>query len=182
MVPAADDTLYLEHAMRGRARLRVPRPRTPAQVRRTAGRLGRVERVRNVEANPATGSLLVTFDPDDPIDVLIDDLRLLGIVVKSALGGARPLKTQSKGAVVVRHVMTNANAKLHSLTGGSVDLKLAVPALYLLLAARNFTRHRARLRDASWYQLLYWAFDSFFKLHEESTVRTAGRSNGRVVD
>jgi hypothetical protein len=41
---------------------------------------------------------------------------------------------------------------------------------------------RARLRDVSWYQLLYWAFDSFFKLHEELTVKETARTHGRVVD
>jgi heavy-metal-associated domain-containing protein len=134
-----------------------------------------------VATNPSTGSLLVTFDPEDPLDLLIADLHSLGIVVESALHAMRPLKTQSKAAVAVQHVMGGANAKLHELTSGKVDLKLVVPALYLALAARNFTRHRARLRDASWYQLLYWAFDSFFKLHNESTVREALRTNGRIV-
>ena len=36
--------------------------------------------------------------------------------------------------------------------------------------------------NATWYQLLYWAFDSFFKLHEEQTVKVAARSHGRLVN
>jgi hypothetical protein len=181
-VAAAPETVYLEHLMPGRARLRVPRPRTPAQVRRTAARVGRSDRIRNVDANAATGSLLVTFDPEDPLDLLIEDLRTLGVEVESVIRGARPVKTQSRGAVTVRNLMGGANAKLHSLTAGNMDLRLAVPALYLLLAVRNFSRGRGRLRDASWYQLVYWAFDSFFKLHEESTLRDAAQSHGRVVE
>jgi hypothetical protein len=182
MARAAADTVYLEHATRGRARLRVPRPRTPAQVRHTAGKIGRSDRIRNIDANPTTGSLLVTFDPDDPLDLVIESLRVLGIEVESTFAAARPVKTQSRGAVVVRHALGGANAKLHELTSGNVDLRFAVPAIYLALALRNFSRGRGRLREASWYQLLYWAFDSFFKLHEESTVRDAARSHGRVVD
>ena len=178
----ASNTVYLEHAVRGRARLRVPRPRTPAQVRRTAARVERSSRVRSVEANPATGSLLVSFDPDDPLDLLIADLRAIGIAVESMLRQARPVKTESRGAAVVRHAMAGANAKLHTLTAGNVDLRFVVPAIYLGLAVRNFAKGRGRLRDASWYQLVYWAFDSFFKLHEESTVRDTCRSHGRVVD
>jgi Heavy metal associated domain 2 len=177
----AEETLYLEHMVQGRARLRVPRPRTPAQVRRTASRIGRIDRVRNVQANPTTGSLLITFNPDDPLDLLIADLRAVGIAVEAAFHAIRPLQTQSKGAVAVRHMMGGANAKLHQLTRGNLDLKLVVPAVYLALAVRNFAGNRARLRDASWYQLLYWAFDSFFKLHEESTVRDASRTDGRIV-
>lgn len=178
---AAQDTVYLEHATRGRARLRVPRPRTPAQVRRTAAKVESSSRVHSVETNAATGSLLVSFDPDDPLDLLIEGLRSAGIEVESLMA-ARPVKTQSKGAAVVRQAMAGANAKLHTLTSGNVDLRFAVPAIYLALALRNFSRGRGRLRDASWYQLMYWAFDSFFKLHEESTVRDATRSHGRVVD
>ena len=179
MAPARD-MVYLEHAVRGRARLRVPRPRTPAQVRRTAARVERSGRIRNVEANPATGSLLLTFD--DPLDIIIEELRALGLEIQTTMAAARPVRTQSRGAVVVRRMMGGANAKLHELTAGNVDLRFAVPAVYLALAVRNFSRGRGRLRDASWYQLMYWAFDSFFKLHEEATVRSASRSHDRVVD
>lgn len=179
---AAQDTLYLEHAMRGRARLRVPRPRTPAQVRRTAAKVESSSRVRGVKANAATGSLLVSFDPDDPLDLLIEELRAMGIEVESMLRQARPVKTESRSAAVVRQAMAGANAKLNTLTSGNVDLRFAVPAIYVALAVRNFSRGRGRLRDASWYQLMYWAFDSFFKLHEENTVRDASKSHGRVVD
>lgn len=176
------DNLYLEHWMPGRARLRVPKPRTPNQVRRTAARLERSKRVRHVDSNPATGSLLVSFDPDDPIDLIIDDLRTIGFEIATILRASRGVRTESTGAMVVRHVMSRANARLHEATDGHFDLKLAVPAIYTVLAVRNFMQHRARLRDATWYQLLYWAFDSFFKLHEEKTVQDAARSHGRLVD
>ena len=168
--------------MPGRARLRVPKPRTPNDVRRVAGRVGKSKRVRNVETNASTGSLLVSFDADDPIDLLIDDLRRLGLEIATMVEQARQVRTQSTGAVVVQRAMSGANSKLHELTQGHVDLRLLVPAIYTALAIRNFVRQRARLRDASWYQLAYWAFDSFFKLHEEQTVRETARSHGRVVN
>lgn len=168
--------------MPGRARFRVPKPRTNAHVRRMAGRVGRSRHVRNVSANPETGSLLVTFDADDPIDLIIDDLRLAGLEVMSAIQPPSGVRTQSSGAALVRHVMGRANAKLHVKTHGRADLRLVVPAIYLLLATRNFMRQRGRLRDAAWYQLLYWAFDSFFKLHEETTLQGFGGSHGRIVD
>jgi hypothetical protein len=138
--------------------------------------------VRDVTASTTTGGLLVTFAPDDPIDLIIEDLRALGIQVLRALSEpATPVRTQSTGAAIVRTVMARANAKLHMTTRGHVDLRLAVPAIYLLLASRNFVRQRGRLRDASWYQLLYWAFDSFFKLHEESTIEGGSASRGRLI-
>ena len=183
MARAARETIYLEHYMPGRARLRVPKPRTAAQVGRMAGRVSRGKRVRDVDVNRTTGSLLVSFDPDDPIDLIVEEIRALGFEVLSAL---RPppgrVRTESTGAAVVKRVAGRANQQLHLVSRGHVDLRLAVPAIYTALALRNFIRHRARLRDASWYQLLYWAFDSFFKLHEERTVSETAGSRGRLVD
>jgi hypothetical protein len=169
--------------MPGRARLRVPKPRTAAQVRIMAGRVARSRRVLGVNANVATGSLLLRFDVDDPIDLIVDGLRVAGLEVVSAVDPAlEHIPTHSSGASLVRHVMGMANARLHLATGGNVDLRLVVPAIYLLLAVRNFARQRGRLRDASWYQLLYWAFDSFVKLHEEAMLQQASKGHGRLVN
>ncbi|HET7338766.1 MAG TPA: hypothetical protein VFK22_04405, partial [Candidatus Dormibacteraeota bacterium] len=131
------DTVYLEHWMPGRARLRVPKPRTPVEVRRMAGRMAKSKRVRKVETNPNTGSLLVSFDPDDPIDLVIDELRQLGLEVATLVEQARQVRTQSSGAVVVQRAMSGANSKLHEMTHGHIDLRLAVPAIYTALAVRN---------------------------------------------
>ncbi len=184
MAATALDTVYLEHWMPGRARLRVPRPRTVAHVRRLAGRVGSTGRVRGVDVNAQTGSLLVRFDDDDPIDLIIDELRLAGLQVLSTMEReGTGIRTQSAGAATVRHVMGRANALLHVKTRGKFDLKLAVPAIYLLFATRAFLRQRGTIKDATWYQLLYWAFDSFFKLHEETTTtQRGGASRGRTAD
>ena len=72
---ARRETVYLEHHMAGRARLRVPKPRTPAHVRYVAARVSRSKRVHRVSANNTTGSLLVSFSADDPIDIIIEELR-----------------------------------------------------------------------------------------------------------
>jgi len=174
-------TVYLEHVMPGRARLRVPRPRTPAHVRRLAGRVASSRSVRDVDANPETGSLLLLFDDQDPIDLIIDELRIAGLQVLSSMTAPGAVKTQSSGAAAVRRVMGQANALLHVRTRGRVDLRLAVPAVYLLLAARGFVKQRGRLQNAAWYQLLYWAFDSFFKLHEETPmIQGGGVARGRI--
>jgi hypothetical protein len=174
--------VYLEHWMPGRARLRVPKPRTPGHVRRVAARAGRTRRVKNVSANAATGSLLLTFSADDPIDMVIDDLRIAGLeIIAPATRQLTAVQTQSTGAALVRRVLSTCNAKLHLATQGNFDMRLAVPSLYLLLAMRNFRRQRGRLLDAPWYQLAWWAFDSFFKLHEEANAPAASGSRGRIV-
>jgi hypothetical protein len=178
------ETVYLEHSVPGRARLRVPKPRTAQQVRRIAGRVERAEHVRGVQVNPTTGSLMVRFGADDPVDLIIDELRLLGFEVAKAFA-SKPttVRTQTRGAAAIENVMSRANSKLHLMTHGHLDIRLAVPAIYMLLGIRNLVRQRGRLRDATWYQLMYWAFDSFFKLHEEATsVKEKPTGRGSVVD
>ncbi len=177
------DTVYLEHSVPGRARLRVPKPRSAQQVRQIAGRVERAEHVRGVEANPTTGSLLVRFGADDPLDLIIDEISLLGFNIASAFE-RKPanVHTQTRAAAAIENVMSHANSKLHVMTRGHMDIRLAVPAIYMLLGVRNLLRQRGRLRDATWYQLMYWAFDSFFKLHEEQTVKGGAPGRGTVVD
>jgi hypothetical protein len=177
------ETVYLEHSVPGRMRLRVPRPRTAQHVRQVAGRVERVNRVQAVEANPATGGLLVRFSADDPIDLVIDELRVAGFEVASAFErDVAPVLPKSRGASAVEKVMSRANARLHLVTRGGVDLRLAVPAIYMLLGVRNLMRRRGRLSDATWYQLMYWAFDSFFKLHEEARAKGGPPTRGPGSD
>ena len=174
------ETVYLEHSMPGRLRLRVPRPRSAQRIRNVAGRVERAKHVKAVQANPTTGSLLVQFRADDPLDMIIDELRLAGFEVAKAFERAPTgVRTQTRSAAVIENVMSRANAQLHLATRGHIDLRLAVPAIYMFLGVRNLVRQRGRLGDAAWYQLMYWAFDSFFKLHEEATVKPG--QSGRVV-
>ena len=175
------ETVYLEHSVPGRMRLRVPKPRSGQQVRQIAGRVERAKHVSSVNANPTTGSLLVQFRADDPIDLIIDELRLAGFDVAHAFRRQETgVRTQTTSAAILENVMSRANAQLHLATRGHVDIRLIVPAIYMALGVRNLLRGRGRLTDASWYQLMYWAFDSFFKLHEEATVKGGAGKAARV--
>jgi len=175
------ETVYLEHSVPGRARLRVPRPRTAQQVRHIAARLQRARHVQAVEANPATGSMLVRFRSDDPLDLIIDELRLAGFhIAKAFERGPARVRPQTRSAAFIENALSRANAQLHLRTRGHLDLRLAVPAIYMALGIRNLLRQRGRLRDATWYQLMYWAFDSFREAPLSATVKRAG--SRRVVD
>src|SRR5579859_3527239 len=158
--------LSLEHSMPGRARFRVPKPRTTSQVRAVADEINRSRSVRRVHVNPQTGSLLVHYDPDDPIDQLVEDVQKLGYLVQIAenIPGVQWLG-KSQGSKIVELAFSRANSRLGEMTRGKADLRLAVPAIFAVLAARQFMRDAGRIRNASWYQLAYWAFDSFHKLH-----------------
>lgn len=158
--------LSLEHAMPGRARFRVPKPRTGAQVDAVAADIHRARSIKAVDANPQTGSLLVHYDPDDPVDDIVGELQRLGYLVQAAenLPGMDWIK-KSEGSKIVELAFSRANSRLGQMTRGKADLRLVVPAIFAVLAARQFMRDAGRIRNASWYQLAYWAFDSFHKLH-----------------
>lgn len=165
-------TLNLEHALAGRARLRLPRPRTQDDVLAAASRVRSAQQVHHVEANPATGSIVIQYDSADPIDDILEELRGLGleIMVSSAVSELSELQ-RSQGAKVVENVLGRANAQLQKITDGKADLRLVVPAAFAVLAARQFLKDTGRMRNASWYQLAYWAFDSFHKLHNGRDAR-----------
>lgn len=152
--------------MPGRARFRVPKPRTAAQVHAVASDVNRAGAVEHVDVNAQTGSLLVHFDPDDPIDAVISGVQSLGYLVNTAenIPGVDWI-TKSEGSRIVELAFSRANAQLGQMTRGRADLRLVVPAVFAVLAARQFVRDAGRIRNASWYQLAYWAFDSFHKLH-----------------
>jgi hypothetical protein len=163
------DTLLLEHSMPGRARLRLPKPRTPDEVLSAADRLRSAPSVQAVEATPVSGSLYVRWDPDSPLDLVLEDIRGLGYVVDVAAHWADAMgPADSDGAKVIKVAFRGANRRLHAATEGKMDLRVAVPALFAALAARQFIRDAGRIKNASWYQLAYWAFDSFDKLNRDA--------------
>ena len=166
MTPPAR-TLHLEHSLPGRARLRVPKPRTEAGVARISNEIEGAAHVRAVDANLRTGSLLLTFDPEDPLDSILADLRDMGYAVALAASRARGTHQAggSRAAAAVKAAVTGADRELHARTEGHLDLRIAIPALFAALAARQLVRDARSIWNAPWYQLIYWAFDSFEKLN-----------------
>lgn len=82
------------------------------------------------------------------------------------------------------------NQQLRQATQGMVDLRLLVPMGLGAIALRQLLLKGWQLEDIPWYVLAWYAFDSFFKLNQESggaaRVKTPGseleagnRSNDR---
>lgn len=171
MSAAARTTLQLEHSLPGRARLRVPKPRTPAAVARISEEIGASPRLRAIEVNVKTGSLLLSFSPDDPLDSILGDLRELGYAVQAVVGQAPGADevARSRAAKAVKAAAVGANRQLHAQTGGQVDLRFAIPAVFAVMAARQLVRDTRSIWNAPWYQLAYWAFDAFEKLNRNGS-------------
>ncbi|MDQ6748423.1 MAG: hypothetical protein M3010_10020 [Candidatus Dormibacteraeota bacterium] len=172
-------TLHLEHHVKGRARLRVPQPRTPEEVAAIGRHIRAIDRLHKVEVNPSTGSLLLHMDPTDPVDLLLEDIVRVGYLVQRATSSrarkrakARPRAPRvphSQGSLQVRDVLAVMNKKVHDATDGKADLRLIVPAALGVLAIRQVLKDARSLSQAPWYVLVYYAFDSFYKMNAEMT-------------
>ncbi|MGI8609827.1 MAG: HMA2 domain-containing protein [Candidatus Dormibacteria bacterium] len=172
-------TLHLEHHVKGRARIRVPQPRTPEEVAEVARQLKAIKRVRRIEVNSSTGSVLLHHDPEDPVEMLLEDIAGIGYLVQKltaarSRGRARARKVpprvpHSQGSRKVSNALATMNQKVHEATDGRADLRLIVPAALGALAIRQVLKDAKSLSQAPWYVLVYYAFDSFYKLNDEMT-------------
>jgi hypothetical protein len=63
--------------------------------------------------------------------------------------------------------------RLRRGTGGRVDLKMLVPITFGTLAVRQIILTSGSLAPIPWYVLLWYAFDSYVKLHHQASA-TAG--------
>jgi hypothetical protein len=107
------------------------------------------------------------------VDVGIVGLGLLGAdEVAEEPGGERSdrgVVAHSVGATGVLDALTDLDHRVSQLTGGKVDLKLLVPIGLGLLAIRQIWLNGLGLGVVPGYVLLWYTFDSFYKLHQRKT-------------
>ena len=161
----------LASATPGRLRVQVARGRRDAAaLRRVQARLEEEPHVGRVRAAPASGSLVVHYDPralgtDDVVAMLLD----LGVVVTGVLGGGYPgplpeagKSTTASGLVAA---LEDMDRRLSQATGRTIDLKLLVPASLGAIGLVQLMRNGLMLSEVPAFVLLWYAFDSFYKLH-----------------
>lgn len=180
----------------GRMRVRLDRehrdPEALAQIEQTIGaRPG----VTAVSTDHRTGSVLVKYDhlaltKDDVTSMLLD----VGVVALDLIGaedaaqdlgqeGAeRGVADHSTGAVAVLDALTDLDYRLSQLTGGKVDLKLLVPAGLGLLAIRQVAQNGLGLGMVPGYVLLWYTFDSFYKLHQRKSEAKVEQAAEQILD
>jgi hypothetical protein len=138
--------LKVVHALPGRVRLRVAKVKgNPALGRQAQEKLAQVPGIRQVEAKPGTGSLLIHYDRDlllstASLEILSETLGELfpGIEVLTLAAGLASL-AENPGAGTGPPIAAGwtgslqaANTQLAKLTGG-LDLKLLVPLTLILV-------------------------------------------------
>lgn len=173
-------------AMPGRLRIRLDR------AHRGNGALDRVEEsleardgIDAVAASSTTGSVLVHYDPralghDDVLAMLRDAGIVIGEVARSVTSeediGHSVISTR------ILDVLTDLDRRLSRATNGVVDIKLLFPLTLGTLAIRQIATSGLGLSTVPGYVLLWYTFDSFYKLHPRVHPPLARALDGQAAE
>lgn len=165
----------------GRMRVRLHQGhRDPAALEMIEDRLSEHPAVASVATNPRTGSVLVQYNHHS---LTKDDLKELlwdaGLVAREFMGAeeipedlgrdAEPA-AHSTTATTVLDALTDLDQRLSKATNGKLDIKLLVPTGLGLLALRQIAINGLGLGQVPGYVLLWYTFDSFYKLHQRKSA------------
>lgn len=160
----------------GRLRVRMnagdARPERLDEIR---SRLGDEAGVHAVETNATTGSVTVHYDPDErSLSDVLHMFEDVGIVIGTVEAGADVLPVgTSRASKKIMSAFDDFDRRLAHLTGHRIDLKLLFPLSMGVLGIRQLIVEGLGLEEIPAYVLLWYAFDSFYKLHREhSEVET----------
>jgi hypothetical protein len=180
----------------GRMRVRLhPEYRDPEALAEIEQSLRAQGGVSSVSTDARTGSVLVHYDrhalsKDDLVSMLFD----VGVVARDLLGAEEVpedlgrgdedtgVAQHSAGATGILDAVTDLDHRISELTGGKVDLKLLVPAGLGLMALRQVALNGLGLGQVPGYVLLWYTFDSFYKLHQRKTAALVEKAAEQVLD
>ena len=170
------------HAMPGRVRLKVDKVRgNPAFAQKVQDKLGRVPGVKQVEATPQTGSLLIYYDAaalmaEGALAALTDGFSELfpemgavatNLGLESLIGHLAAGEKNSSSANLMKS-LGSINDQVTRITGG-LDLKLLVPMALLFFGVRSLWTSK-KLALPAWYDYLWFAFSTFAMLNLRTAV------------
>lgn len=154
--------VHVAHAIPGRIRLKVPDiSASPDVVAEVQHRLASWEVLRDVEMNLDSSSVVVYYDVEST-DGVLDKLESLFGGFSSH--GVAPRRTL-KGAAIA-DLFQKVDKQVEQRTG--VGLRLLVPVLLLacaVLALMGAALRGRKLPLPSWYDLLWFAFNTFIILN-----------------
>lgn len=155
----------------GRLRIRLDR------ADRDNGRLAQVhaaleahDGVDAVVANRTSGSLLVHYDRAvHDYATIVAMLEDAGVVIRdvaeAVFGDGQAEFGESVISTNILDVLTDLDRRLSRATNGLVDVKLLFPLSLGALAIRQIALEGLGLSTVPGYVLLWYTFDSFYKLH-----------------
>jgi hypothetical protein len=169
--------LKVVHALPGRVRLKVAKVKgNPALARQAQEKLAQVPGIRQVEAKPGTGSLLIHYDTDHlfstaSLEILsvtlgelfpeIEALTLAAWLASLAEGpGAGTGSALAEG---ITGSFSALNTGVRNITGG-LDLKVLVPLALIFFGVRGLWASE-KITVPSWSNLLWFGFASFVMMN-----------------
>lgn len=176
------EEIKIVHALPGRIRLKVAQVREdPTFASQLQQKLGAIQGVYKVEANPLTGSVLILYDA--AVTTSSDSLRALAEPLSHLFPGfeeknLEPLLSASANgtnappplADSIRTFFASLNTRVNSVTGGSADLRILLPLALFLLGIRGLLSSEKR-GVPTWYDLLWFALGTYFMLNPNPDER-----------
>jgi hypothetical protein len=164
--------ITVAHALPGRVRLKIPGVKdNPKLARQAQERLGQVAGIQRVEANSATGSLLLFYDL--AMLASVETLGPLGeifaelfpeVETEELAAGLQELAETSATAPTTSSLMGALNTGVNPGLSRNLNLNLLLPLTLLFLGVRSLTASKETPFPA-WYDYLWFAFSTFVMLN-----------------
>jgi hypothetical protein len=166
------------HALPGRVRVKIARLKdNPDLAREIQACLAGVEGIRRVEVNLVTGSVLLLYDAED-VDLLTAFISLAGTLapllpeldMSDLQTWLNSSSDDANGQLSVAERLSAFFGTINDQVGkstGSADLKLLLPLILFLLVVRGLLVAE-KVTFPAWYDLLWFAFGTFFMLNPQS--------------
>ncbi len=158
------------HRVPGRVRIKFDKAEiAPEALARLRQAVSEVDGVARCDASPRTTSLVVHYD-NAGLDMAQLAGAVGGLVPEEEAEGGRPdlaheRHPHSRFARGLNARFVALDRRIRQLTGHRVDLKLVLPVGFGVLAARQIITSSGGLPTIPWYVLLWYAFDSYLRLH-----------------
>jgi copper chaperone CopZ len=162
----------------GRLRMRLqPQSGRASTLQGIQADLQSCDGVQEVKVNPATGSVVMQFDPRryspagilgllEDIDVLVESIGHLPAMEGGKAGGGA-------GAVGFLAAVEDLSQRIRRATGMPVDLKLLLPLSFVGAGLWSIARRGLMIEAVPGWLFLWFAFDMFVKLHPVPDNKTA---------
>lgn len=156
----------------GRLRLKIGRGRQDAaRLERIKTRLETRPGIGGVRVNPASGSLVVHYDPKQHSTAgILGALEDVNVLVESlGLGHA-----DGGAPLTVGQAIADLNARLSRWSGLPIDLAVILPLAFVGAGAWSMARNGLMLEKVPGWFLLWLGFDVFVKTHPRDGVSADG--------
>ena len=150
------------HSIPGRVRVRIHKPKPHREMMNSLQeKLLEQAGILSITSNTMTGSILIHYDSNihshEKVKALLGDI---GIILYEVLGD------KSNTAIKISDTIANLDRQILQLTDGKINLRLMVPFTMVALGIRQIVKKGWGISEIPGYVLLWYALDSFIKLHQ----------------